>query len=85
MTLTTLSDGDSSLILSTNKGDEESGEFNGTTTNSLDPISSRTEQTKELIDEFPTDGGLEGWTCVVGGWFALFATFGWLNSWVSSS
>lgn len=26
------------------------------------------------------DGGRRGWICVVGSWFALFSTFGWLNS-----
>ncbi|KAE9366249.1 putative MFS transporter [Stipitochalara longipes BDJ] len=36
---------------------------------------SDSEKNTELSD----DGSLEGWTCVIGGWFALFATFGWLN------
>jgi len=26
------------------------------------------------------DGGKQGWMCVIGSWFALFSTFGWLNS-----
>jgi hypothetical protein len=26
------------------------------------------------------DGGLAGWTCVLGSFFALFCTFGWLNT-----
>ncbi|CZR68684.1 related to MFS transporter [Phialocephala subalpina] len=26
------------------------------------------------------DGGLAGWTCVLGSFFALFCTFGWLNA-----
>ncbi|KAN0090124.1 MFS general substrate transporter [Hyaloscypha variabilis] len=34
----------------------------------------------EKSAEFSVDGTTEGWTCVIGGWFALFATFGWLNS-----
>ena len=28
------------------------------------------------------DGGSRGWTCVLGGFCALFCTFGWLNSYV---
>jgi len=35
--------------------------------------------------ELPQDGGLAGWTCVLGSFFALFCTFGWLNSYVSLS
>lgn len=32
------------------------------------------EQTKPL-----NEGGLAGWSTVLGGFFALFSTFGWLN------
>jgi len=78
MTLTNLSEGESTLIISAKKGDEESGEFSATTA-STGALSRKT-QTTEKSDEFPIDGGFEGWTCVIGGWFALFATFGWLNS-----
>lgn len=81
MTLNNLSDGESTVILSAKKGDEESGGSSATTDGSA--TLSKKEQTSERSDEFPTDGGIEGWTCVVGGWFALFATFGWLNSYVS--
>jgi MFS family permease len=28
--------------------------------------------------DFP-DGGLQAWSCVLGGWFALFCSFGWIN------
>jgi hypothetical protein len=31
-------------------------------------------------DSDAQDGGRQGWICVIGGWFALFSTFGWLNS-----
>lgn len=30
--------------------------------------------------EYPRDGGVQGWTCVLGSFFALVCTFGWLNS-----
>ncbi|KAL2068625.1 hypothetical protein VTL71DRAFT_14962 [Oculimacula yallundae] len=30
--------------------------------------------------EYAREGGLSGWTCVLGSFFALFCTFGWLNS-----
>ncbi|KAH8794348.1 MFS transporter [Hyaloscypha sp. PMI_1271] len=78
MTLTNLSEGESTLIISAKKGDEESREFSATTAST--GALSRTTQTTEKSDEFSIDGGFEGWTCVIGGWFALFATFGWLNS-----
>ncbi|CZS93985.1 related to MFS transporter [Rhynchosporium agropyri] len=29
---------------------------------------------------YAREGGLSGWTCVLGSFFALFCTFGWLNS-----
>jgi hypothetical protein len=83
MTLNNLSDGESTVILSSKKCDEESGGSSATTDAS--GVLSKKEQTSERSGEFPIDGGFEGWTCVVGGWFALFATFGWLNSYVSSS
>jgi hypothetical protein len=28
----------------------------------------------------PQDGGLAGWKCVLGSFFAVFSTFGWLNA-----
>ncbi|KAG4440082.1 hypothetical protein IFR05_004425 [Cadophora sp. M221] len=31
-------------------------------------------------NDFAREGGLSGWTCVLGSFFALFCTFGWLNS-----
>lgn len=33
--------------------------------------------------KLPPEGGLAGWTCVLGSFFALFCTFGWLNAYVS--
>jgi hypothetical protein len=30
--------------------------------------------------ELLVDGGRMGWTCVLGSWFALFSTFGLLNT-----
>jgi hypothetical protein len=78
--LISLSDGESTVILSGKKGDEESGETS-TTTDTDDPRAmSKTESRSEDLSNFPDDGGFEGWTCVIGGWFALFSTFGWLNS-----
>jgi hypothetical protein len=80
--LNDLLDGESTIVVSTQKYDEESGPG---------PLSARTEisaalsETRTMSDseksaEFSVDGTTEGWTCVIGGWFALFATFGWLNS-----
>jgi hypothetical protein len=71
------SDGESTLIISA-KDDEESGGFSVTpaSTGAISKIA----QMADKSDEFPIDGSFEGWTCVIGGWFALFATFGWLNS-----
>lgn len=43
----------------------------------------RRDKDEDLDDDGIEDGGRKGWICVVGGWFALFATFGWLNSYVS--
>ena len=82
MTLNNSSDGDSTLKLGIKKCDEESGISTATTetvTESLGPRTQTTQITEKSV-EFTTDGGFEGWTCVIGGWFALFATFGWLNS-----
>ncbi|KAK0109521.1 hypothetical protein ONS95_002210 [Cadophora gregata] len=33
-----------------------------------------------LQNEYAREGGVSGWTCVLGSFFALFCTFGWLNS-----
>lgn len=35
---------------------------------------------RESESEREIDGGKHGWICVLGGWFALFCTFGLLNS-----
>ena len=78
-TLISLSDGESTVILSAKKGDEESRGSSTTTDTDDSRTMSKTERGSENLGDFP-DGGFEGWTCVIGGWFALFSTFGWLNS-----
>lgn len=79
-TLISLSDGEPTVILSAENGDEASG-GSSATTNTDDPHAiSKAERGSENLGDFPDDGGFEGWTCVIGGWFALFSTFGWLNS-----
>lgn len=35
---------------------------------------------RSLDTNYARDGGLAGWTCVLGSFLALFCTFGWLNS-----
>jgi hypothetical protein len=79
-TLISLSDGESTVILSAKKGDEEAGGSSATTDTDDSRAVSKTEHGSENLGDFPDDGGFEGWACVIGGWFALFSTFGWLNS-----
>jgi hypothetical protein len=79
-TLNSLSDGESTVILSAKKGDEESGGSSPTTETDDSRAMSKIERDSENLGDYPDDGGFEGWTCVIGGWFALFSTFGWLNS-----
>ncbi len=79
-TFVSLSDGESNVILSAKKGDEESGGPNAKTNTDSSHTMSKTERSPEDLDDFPHDGDFESWTCVIGGWFALFSTFGWLNS-----
>jgi hypothetical protein len=71
---------DVTLIFSPKKGDEESGRETETDMSGSGGTLSKTEKEAENVVESSIDGGVGGWTCVVGGWFALFATFGWLNS-----
>jgi hypothetical protein len=44
-------------------------------TETATPCSNSDQGTKDL----PPEEGLRGWLCVVGGFFALFASFGFLN------
>jgi hypothetical protein len=82
MMIEALPNEDVTLILSPKQGDEESGRETETDTTESSGVGTclKTEKGKDNISESAIDGGLGGWTCVVGGWFALFATFGWLNS-----
>ena len=79
-TFISLSDEESTVIVSAKKGDEESGGSSATTDTDDSRAVSETERGSENLGDFTDDGGFEGWTCVIGGWFALFSTFGWLNS-----
>jgi hypothetical protein len=45
---------------------------------------SNVEKSGPDVSEPLPDGGFKGWRCALGGFFALFCTFGWLNSYVSS-
>jgi hypothetical protein len=76
--------GDTIVILSAKQGDEESGREPEPETEMVTSGSGatlfNTEKGAENVIESSIDGGVGGWTCVFGGWFALFATFGWLNS-----
>ena len=78
-TLNTLSDGKPTIVISA-KYDEESPEPLSATTVSATNSETGPMSDSEKSAEFSEDGTAEGWTCVIGGWFALFATFGWLNS-----
>lgn len=79
MTFNGLSDGESTIEISAKKEDEESG-LSSATMEEGSAALSKTIQMSEKSDDSSIDGGSEGWTCVIGGCFALFATFGWLNS-----
>jgi len=50
----------------------------------ISELKSSSEKSGPEVSEPLPDGGFKGWRCVLGGFFALFCTFGWLNSYVSS-
>jgi hypothetical protein len=79
MALASLPKGVSTLTLCTKSDEELARETETETTDSFGTVF-KTEKATKSITEVPVDGGLGGWTCVIGSWFALFATFGWLNS-----
>ena len=80
MTLASLPNRVSTLTLCAKKSDEESARETETETTESFGTLCKTEKPTDDVAEFSIDGGLGGWTCVIGSWFALFATFGWLNS-----
>jgi hypothetical protein len=45
------------------------------------PVEKNSAQDNKPTSDFgpPPDGGLEAWSVVAGGFFAVFASFGWIN------
>ena len=78
MTLNNFSDGESTIVISA-KYDEESPEPSATAVSASHSETGPMSDSEKCV-ELSEDGTSEGWICVIGGWFALFATFGWLNS-----